>query len=255
MTDRRPFRVLVTRPRDQSSALAELLAAAGAEPILIPTIEIVPPASFAALDRALVQLRSFDWLIFTSANAVRVFAERARATGQPPNPGPIAVIGPATAQAVLALLDRPVDRMPTRYVAEALAEALLPDAAGASMLLVRATIARDVIPETLMAGGARVTIADAYRTVVPEDSIAQWKQLFATAPPDAITFTSASTARNFVALLDRANVPIPEGTVLASIGPITSQAMRELCLEPTVEAREATLASLVAALLPIAKSF
>ncbi len=241
--------MLVTRPRHQASALAALLAAAGAEPILIPTIEIVPPASFAALDAALGKLRSFDWLIFTSANAVRVFAERAQTNGQPPNPRRIAAIGPATSQAVQALLHRPVDRMPERYVAEALAEALLSDAAGSSMLLVRAAVARDVVPETLKARGARVTIADAYRTVVPEDSIVQLQRLFASEPPEAITFTSASTAQNFVALLDRAHVEIPEGMVLASIGPITSQAMRELCLEPTVEAREATLAGLVAALM------
>lgn len=249
VSERTPIRVLVTRSRGQAASLAELLAAAGAVPIAIPTIEIVPPVSFAALDAALAQLRSFDWLIFTSANAVQVFAERGRGLGQSAQPRRIAAIGPATAKAVETLLARPVNLMPRHYVQEALAEALMPEAPGCSMLLVRAAVARDALPETLEACGARVTVAEAYRTIVPEESVAALRQLFETAPPDAITFTSASTAHHLVALLERAGVPLPEGIVLASIGPITSDAMRNLGLEPAVEAPEATLGSLVDTLI------
>ncbi len=241
--------MLVTRARKQASALAEMLEAAGATPILIPTIEIEAPSSYRALDHALASLRQYDWLIFTSANAVEMFARRAEAMGLRPRPRRVAVIGPATAKAVRETLKLRVDCMPDRFVAEGLVEAMRDKAKNASMLLVRAAVARDVVPSALKAAGARVTIANAYRNVVPEESVPEIQELFRSDPPDAITFTSASTAQNLHALLEAAEVRIPEGTVLASIGPITSQAMRELGMEPTVEAKEATIASLVEALL------
>jgi uroporphyrinogen-III synthase len=121
------------------------------------------------------------------------------------------------------------------------------------MLLVRAAVARDVLPERLKEAGARVRIAEAYRNVIPGGSIREIQELFASDPPDAITFTSASTAQNLHALLDAAELEIREGTVLASIGPITSRAMREVGMEPTVEAGEATIVSLVDALLASAR--
>jgi uroporphyrinogen-III synthase len=240
-------RILVTRARGQASALATKLEALGATPILIPTIELAPPSSYCAMDAALASIRSFDWLLFTSANGVQAFAERARQLGLGAAAKRIAAIGPATARAVVEA-GMAVDLTPPQAVAESLAEALLPYAAGASMLLVRAAVARDVLPEALTTAGATVTIADAYRTVVPEASVAELRELFGKKPPDAITFTSASTAQNLVALLEAAQLKLPKGIVLASIGPITSQAMRELGLEPTVEAREATTLSLAEAL-------
>jgi uroporphyrinogen-III synthase len=244
-------RILITRAAGQASKLAALLEAEGAETIVIPTIEIAPPSSWCALDAALSELRSFDWLLFTSANAVQAFVERARALGVAAYPKRIAVIGPATAAAVKEdglAADEPQLLLPERYVAESLAEALLPYAAGARMLLVRAAAARDVLPETLRAAGAYVMIAEAYRNVVPHESAGSLRALFATRPPDAITFTSASTAHNLASLLDGAGLNVPAGVALASIGPVTSQAMRELGLEPTAEAAEATLPALVSAL-------
>lgn len=255
-------RVLVTRTRRQASELARLIEALGATPILIPTIEIVPPETYAPLDEALAQLKSFDWLLFTSANAVDVFHQRRQLLGEqnPDAPRPdshtwastapkIAVIGPATARAVQGI-GLPVDLVPPRYVAESLAEALTPEAAGKRFLLVRAAEARDVLPETLTAAGAQVTIADAYRTQIPPSSIAELQQLFAQpdALPDAITFTSASTARNLVALLEAASVTLPASIALISIGPITSQALRDLGLGPAAEATEPTLPALVEAI-------
>jgi len=240
-------RVLITRARGQASALADQLVVLGATPILIPTIALAPPSSFEAMDAALAAIGSFDWLVFTSANAVEAFAGRARELGFDPKPQRVAAIGPATARAALAA-GFAVDLTPPQSVAESLAAALVPGAAGASFLLVRAAVARDILPEALAAAGASVTIAEAYRTVVPQDSIAELRTLFASDPPDAITFTSASTAQNLVALLDAGSLRVPERCVLASIGPITSGAMRELGLEPGVEAREATVAALVEAL-------
>jgi uroporphyrinogen-III synthase len=244
----KPIRVLVTRPAGQGSALADLLAAAGFSPIVIPTIEIAPPISFSALDAALRALQTFDWLIFTSANAIKAFAARAKTLNLPANPKRIAVIGPATAKAVNELFGRPPDLIPREFVAESLAKALETEASGASMLLVRAAVARDILPEALTAAGAKLTIAEAYRNVIPETSVTQLRELFATHPPDAITFTSASTAHNLHALLEDAGLTLPQGLILASIGPVTSKAMRDLGLEPTVEATESTTTSLVEAL-------
>ena len=240
-------RILITRARGQASALATQLEALGATTILIPTIELAPPASYCALDAALSSIRSFDWLIFTSANAVEAFITRARTLNLSPNPKRIAVIGSATARAA-AEAGLPVDLIPPQAVAESLAEALRRNANGASMLLVRAAIARDILPETLAAAGANVTIAEAYRTVIPNDSINQLRNLFTTQPPDAITFTSASTAQNLIALLEATQLKLPSRIVLASIGPITSQAMRDLALQPTIEATEPSIQALVSAL-------
>ena len=243
-------RILITRPEGQSSTLAALLRTHGAIPIEIPTIALAPPASFCALDAALVTLRTFDWLLFTSANAVRAFATRARSLNLPPHPRRVAAIGPATARALAETgVAQTAGLVPPRAVAESFAEALTPHAAGASMLLVRAAEARDLLPEALAAAGAKVTIVDAYRNIVPPAAAPALAQLFATSPPDAITFTSASTAQNLSAILNAAGLTIPPQSVLASIGPITSQAMRECGLEPTIEAQESTIESLAQALL------
>ena len=243
-------RVLTTRMRGQASALVALLEAKGAEAIQVPTIELVAPESWCGLDAALACIRSYDWLVFTSANAVYAYVERARVLGVMPQARRVAVIGPGTGRAVRESgLAGEVDLMAERYVAEGLAEALVPHAPGASMLLVRAAEARDVLPEALAASGAEVTIAAAYRTVVPAGSGELLRELFRGSPPDAITFTSASTVRNLEALMVEAGVGIPEGVVLASIGPITSGALREVGWAATVEAREATMWGLVGALV------
>src|SRR5277367_2162370 len=158
-------RILITRARHQSSDLANQLEALGATPILIPTIEIAPPSSFAALDAALTCLRTYDWLLFTSANAVEAFHRRAQFLHLTQLPKKIAVIGPATLRAANEI-GLTVDLVPPKYVAESLTEALLPEASGKSFLLVRAAEARDILPETLIAAGASVTIAEAYRNQI-----------------------------------------------------------------------------------------
>jgi uroporphyrinogen-III synthase len=244
-------RILITRTRNQASELAAQLAVLGAIPILIPTIEIIPPDSFDALDSALSQLSTFDWLIFTSANAVDIFKERNHANHDPQTSiAPrIAVIGPATAKAVQGI-GLHVDLIPRRYIAESLAESLTPQAAGKRILLIRAAEARDVLPEALTEAGANLTIAEAYQNRIPSESIPALQQLFSSPANhlDAITFTSASTARNLVALLEAASLTLPPNIALASIGPITSQAMRDLGLNPTTEATEPTISALVSAL-------
>ena len=236
-------RILITRTRHQASELATRLEALGATVILIPTIEIAPPASFAALDAALTCLGTYDWLLFTSANAVEVFHQRRNPSVTPRR---IAVIGPATAKAVQGI-GLTVDLIPPKYIAESLAEALIPHAPHAHMLLIRAAEARDILPQALSAAGAIVTVAEAYRNQIPPDSISALQSLFATPAtyPDAITFTSASTARNLIALLEAANLTLPPTITLASIGPITSQTLRDLGHPPNLESPEPTIPALI----------
>jgi uroporphyrinogen-III synthase len=243
-------RILITRTRHQASDLAAQLEALGATPILIPTIEIVPPASFAALDAALTCLRTYDWLVFTSANAVEAFHRRAQLLHLTQLPRHIAAIGPATLRAANAI-GLTVDLIPPHYIGESLAEALLPEAPGKSFLLVRAAEARDTIPDALTAAGANVTIAEAYRNQIPTGSIPALQSLFAVPEhyPDAVTFTSASTVRNLCNLLEAADLTLPPNIVLASIGPITSETLRDLGHPPTIEAAEPTIPALVQSLL------
>lgn len=236
-------RILVTRTRQQASELAERLESLGASVILIPTIEIVPPESYAALDAALATLNNYSWLLFTSANAVEAFHRRWDRSSPPPR---IAAIGPATARAVEAL-GLKADLVPERYVAESLASELSPYAAKSRMLLVRAAEARDVLPEMLRAAGAEITIVDGYRNQIPSGSISVLHRLFADpiSLPDAVTFTSASTARNLFTLLEAGGLTLPEKIIRASIGPITSQTLHELGYPAHVEAANHTIPALV----------
>src|SRR5580692_6434078 len=137
-------RILITRTRHQASDLAAQLEALGATTIIVPTIEIVPPNSFNALDAALACLRTYDWLLFTSANAVEAFHRRAQFFRLSQLPQKIAVIGPATLQAANDI-GLTVDLVPPQYLAESLAAALVPEASGKSFLLVRAAEARDTL--------------------------------------------------------------------------------------------------------------
>ncbi len=254
-------RILVTRAPDQASELVDQLRALGAAPILIPTIEIGPPSSYCALDAALASLRAYDIVVFTSANAVRAFQQRATQIGVMPSLRRIAVVGPATARAVEAI-GLTVDLIPPTYTAESLAAALAPTASGRAILLIRpethgadANAQPNPLAAILTAAGAIVTVAAAYGNRVPESSIAALRELFADPAtyPDAITFTSASTATNLMALLDAAGLALPAAIPRASIGPITSRAMCELGCPPSIEAAESTVASLVEALGRAAK--
>ena len=252
-----PPRILITRSRHQTSDLATRLRALGAEPILIPTIELAPPTTYAALDSLIDTLAtptafpSPDWLIFTSANAVEALQHRAQHRSRVLIPRPemrIAAIGPATAQALNAKGFHP-DLLPPQAVAESLAATLLPHiiSGRTTVLLIRAETARDHLPDTLAAAGAHVTVTPAYRTVIPPSSIPELRSLFSTpaAYPDAITFTSSSTATNLLALLEAAGLALPPEILRASIGPITSRTLRDLGCPPHLEARESNISSLV----------
>jgi len=249
MTSLSGKRILVTRAPHQASELADRLCTLGATPILIPTIEIGAPASFAGLDAALGGVATFDLVAFTSANAVEAFQQRAQLLGVTPALRRIAAVGSATARA-LECIGLHVDVLPPVFTAESLAETLAPEADGRQMLLVLAEDAPATLRSGLEAAGARVTVAAAYRNRIPETSLVEIAAMFASSAswPHAITFTSGSTARNLAALLEAAGVSLPGAVVRASIGPITSAALRELGLPPHVEASESTISSLVASL-------
>jgi uroporphyrinogen III methyltransferase/synthase len=240
-------RIVITRAREQAGSMGGLLHALGAEVIELPTIEVRPAADYTALDGALANLNQYDWLIFTSANGVRVFFDRldlsafdARAIR-----GRICAIGPATREWI-ERAHLKVDVTAKEYVAEGLLEALREyDLAGARVLIARAAAARDVLPKELALRGARVDVVEAYRTVAPENLSADAAKLLA-CKPDWIAFTSSSTVQN---LISAAGAAALEGVRTASIGPVTSATLRKLGIPVTVEASVYTVPGLVDAIL------
>jgi uroporphyrinogen-III synthase len=246
-------RIVITRALPQAPALAKLLEEKGATVIAIPAIEIVPPQSFQPLDKALKKIQSYDWLILTSANGVTALRKRMEKAGIDPGllrPIRICAIGPATKSEIERQLGLKVAFMPEEYVAESVVAVLRRQVAGQNVLLVRAKVTRDVIPNELRKAGAEVDVAEAYETVLPVNSAAKLQELLEGKRADAITFTSSSTARNFVALLPQGKSPkeLLQGLALASIGPVTSKTLREVGLWVDIEAETYTMEGLVASL-------
>ncbi len=240
-------RVLVTRAAHQAGRLSEGLRALGAEPVEVPVLEIRPPASLDPLDAALRQLERYDWLILTSANTVRAMSARAAELGLEFKPSAtlkVAAIGRATATAAHKA-GFPVTLIPESYVAESLIDGLATQISDRRILLARAAIARDVIPATLRKIGAIVDVVDAYRNVLPESAPEQLRNALA-ARIDAATFTSSSSATHLAEAARTAGIPFPFPNVRAiSIGPITSQTLREQGWEPDGEATSSDVPGLI----------
>jgi uroporphyrinogen-III synthase len=254
-------RVLVGRARHQASALSVGLRNLGAKVLEVPFIEIRKPRSYARLDAALKNLRDYDWLILTSVNGVEAMFQRLTKLGLKHAELreldlKIAAIGPATKKAVEEH-GLKVHVVPTQYVAESVVDSLRRRVQSRRVLLARARVARDVIPRELRKLGARVDVVEAYETVVPKSSKARLRAILRDPKrrPDVITFTSSSTAKNFLALLGRRHGRVArvhtmffEGTHFASIGPVTSATLRELGLPVDIEAKEYTIPGLLAAI-------
>jgi uroporphyrinogen-III synthase len=252
-------KVIVTRAQGQGDALSALLRAAGAEPIEYPCIAIAPPADPAALLDAIARLRAgaFDWLVLTSANAVRALmqgkGQGARSNGvasgsfaHSPLPIRLAAVGPATAAAARELLGIEPAVVPEAFVAEALAAAM-GDVGGQRVLLLNSAIARPALAALLAEAGAHVERVVAYRTVTASGG-ADVLALLAAGEVDAITFTSSSTVRAFAERVGAAGLGHARRTTIACIGPVTAQAARDQGLPPTVVAATSTVEGLVAAL-------
>jgi uroporphyrinogen-III synthase len=244
-------RVLVGRARHQASVLSSELRKLGATVIEIPFIEIRKPRSFKPLDSALMSLATYDWLVLTSVNGVEAMWERLaklHLTKTSFMHLGIAAIGPATRKAIEQRGGK-VDVVPEEYVAESVVHSLRRRVKGKRVLLVRAKVARDVIPRELRRVGAEVDVVEAYETVVPQSSRVRLRSLLGNPRrrPHVVTFTSSSTVRNFMALLGPTKASI-QGVRLASIGPVTSSTLRELGLRVDLEASEFTIPGLVAAI-------
>ena len=246
------LRILTTRAEKQSGGLAKPLRELGASVIEIPTIEIRPPQSYEPLDSALRNIDSYDWLILTSVNGVAALFARLNALDIPASTLAhlqIAAIGPAT-QREIELQGLKITVTPEKYVAESVVDALKGKTEGKRVLLVRAKVARDVLPNELRRSGATVDVVEAYETHVPENAKERLDRLFANTGtrPDIITFTSSSTATNFLNLLAGEHQEALRKVVLASIGPVTSATLTRAGFAPQIEAGEYNMQGLAAAI-------
>jgi uroporphyrinogen III methyltransferase / synthase len=258
--DARPLfgrRIVVTRPREQAADLVEALEQLGATVIEAPTVRIVPPEDFAPLDDACATVGQFDWVVFTSVNGVDYFFQRLHAS--PLDIRSLAgvklcAIGPGTAER-LARHGLKVDLMPVEYRAEAVVETLRAtgDLDGQSFLLPRADIARELLAEELRKSGGLVTEVTAYRSVAVEpdrDNEPDIYRMLLDRKVDAMTFTSASTVRNFVRLYGSEPVAdLLQPVAIASIGPVTAEAALQCGIKTTIMPTEYTIPALVKAIV------
>jgi uroporphyrinogen-III synthase len=246
------WRILTTRASRQSGGLAKPLRDMGAEVVEIPTIEIKPPTSYKALDTALKNIDKYDWLILTSVNGVEALFSRLKKLRIAPARLAhlqVAAIGPAT-QREIEKQGLRVIVTPEKYVAESVVDALKDRTQGKRVLLVRAKVARDVLPNELKKAGAKVDVAEAYETHVPRGAKAKLNRLFSndSSRPDIVTFTSSSTATNFLALLEKDHWHGLREIWLASIGPVTSDTLRQAGFKTNIEALEYTMEGLALAI-------
>src|SRR5687768_15011159 len=234
-------RILVTRPRKQADSFVEGLRNVGFEAICFPVIEIRSIEDNSELDQALIQINKYDWVVFTSVNGVEVVFDRLEKYSSLP---PIAAIGPKTAEA-LKMRGVTPDFVPEEYVAEAILPGL-GNLHGKWVLLPRAEIARKALPEAIANGGGIAHEIAVYRTLPTQPDTEGIIAL--RMGVDVITFTSASSVENFVAMMRQNKLDplnLPNNPLFACIGPITAQAAREEGLINLVVAKEYTAGALI----------
>lgn len=254
--ERKPLfgcRVLVTRTREQASGLARAIEELGGEAVQFPTIQVVAAKDYTPLDNAIGRLPEYQWLIFTSVNGVTFFFRRLLTAGRDIRDLKglkICAIGPKTRQA-LTRYYLSVDYVPDEYRAESIIAGLKSKIKpGDRVLLPRADIARKILPEMLTRLGARVDEAVAYRTVAGGGNAEEIRRLLTEKRIQVITFTSSSTVRNFVKLLNEPHlVELLSGVTVACIGPVTARTAAELDLPVHVEAKEYTIEGLLKAIV------
>jgi uroporphyrinogen III methyltransferase / synthase len=251
--ERRPLfgrRVVVTRARTQAGELSAELEKLGAEVYEFPTIEIVPPEDFGPLDAALRELDSFSLIVFTSVNGVEAFLERLGHHGLDlralPRDAKVAAIGPATAERIERVGLR-VDVVPEEYRAEALIEALdVGQLAGERVLIPRAKVAREILPDRLREAGAEVVVPPAYESVPSSRGKEELSLRLRSGEIDCVTFTASSTVENFVGAFGAGEAAeLLTKTRVACIGPITADTARKRGLGVDAEADEYTIPGLV----------
>jgi len=250
-------RVVVTRSRDQASVFAEMLIDRGATTIEFPTIDVVPPASWDELDRAIQGIESYDWIIFTSANAVKFFMERLRGLGKDLRilkGVNICTVGPKTAESLESFGLR-ADLIPAEFKAEGVLAALGgANIKGKKVLVPRAKKARELIPDKLREQGAEVTVATAYENVRPAADMERVKKMFEERKISAVTFTSSSTVHNFVEILGQKEyIKIIDGVQVACIGPVTAKTAEEYGMKVDIMPKDYTIPALVDAMVEFYK--
>ena len=242
--------VLVTRPREQAPALSSLLTAYGGEPFECPTLEIVPPGSWEELDKAVKELPTYQWLVLTSVNGVRAFMERLRSNHYDARRLAglrVCCIGPGTAKKMEAYGIQ-ADDIPAIYQAEGLLELMKEQGVkGQRVLIPRAEVARDLLPDQLRVLGAEVHVVTAYRAVSPKAQVQELKDRLLKRQIHYLTFASSSTVRNFCQLFESREElhNMIEGSTVACIGPITAQTVQEHGIRVGVVASQNTIPALV----------
>lgn len=243
--------IAVTRPRAQAADFVEALEDLGADVLAVPTIEIVEPRNWSAVDRAIAALEEFNWVVFTSVNGVERFFARLLERGRDVRAlhrARLAAVGPATA-AALRRRGLVVDVVPGEYRAEGVAAAMAEsNLRGDQILLPRASAAREVLPAMLEQAGAVVSEVHVYDTVPAAGEHPLLGELIAAGRLDMVTFTSSSTVRNFFARMDGEARSRLHDTAMACIGPITAATVRDFGYPVAVCAEEYTVAGLTEAI-------
>ena len=245
-------RIVITRAALQSEALAKLLAGVGAIPIVLPLVEFGEPENFGPLDVAIAQLEKFDWIIFTSGQAVRAFETRNKDLGALLNPAGsklrIAAVGPVSAEAVRQA-GLPVEYVARTHNGVGLANELGARLQGRSVLLPRSDRANPDLPAALKTHGAQVTEVIAYRTLQPSEVDRQKLGSISASEADAILFFSPSAAHNFAQSVSAEHfLGLQNCLAIVAVGPVTAEALRHLKMERIVVAADTTSASVVQAL-------
>lgn len=247
--------IVVTRAREQASGFLARLTDLGAACIEFPTIQVVPPKSWDALDRAMMRLERYQWLLFTSVNGVTYFFKRLENLGldiRELKDMKVGAIGPKTAEAVYKKGIRP-DLVPDEYRAEAVVDAFRKwNVKGKKILLPRAARAREVLPMGLVKMGAVVDEIPAYETVQPDQDQGRVKGMLEKGEIDMVTFTSSSTVTNFVEMFHEEGQHLKTwmaNVAVACIGPITARTAEEQGLSVSLVPEEYTIEALTNAIV------
>lgn len=251
--DSRPLsgkRVVIPRAVEQARDTAAALRERGAIPVILPMIEIAAPPDTARLARAAAEMSRYDWVLFTSSNAVeqlRLELSRLGADARAFGAAKVGVVGPKTAESLLRLGIK-ADAVAQEFVGEGLAAAVLAESVPRRVLLLRALSARDALPDALRARGAEVDVVVAYENKPLRSSGAELSQRIEAGTADAILFTSSSTVTSTLEALGPNGQQLLSGIARCSIGPVTSKTLASVGLEPTVQASVYTVEGLLDAL-------
>ncbi len=246
-------RVLITRPQNQAEEFVHLLRSKGAETIIFPTIQIIPPQSWDKVDEAISKIEVYDMIIFTSVNGVKFFFQRFKDKGENFKRLKnirICAIGPKTA-AQVEKFHFQVSIIPKEFCAESIVAVLgKKGMEGKRFLLPRAEKAREVIPEEIKKSGGCIDVVSVYRISKAEGDVDKVKKLFQDRAIDIVTFTSSSTVMNFVELFKGDNITdLLKGCIAACIGPVTAKTAEVFGIKSHIIAREYTIEGLTNAIL------